>query len=85
MSLVPGYSSDEDNGPSSPTRDVFGLSNIPAAKKMRVDEAGPSLIPQAAPHVLAEVEYSLLTNRCSLLTHTPLGPAQSDISGDPTN
>lgn len=62
MSLVPGYSSDEDNGPSSPTADVFGLSQIPAAKKIRVDEAGFSLKPQAAPHVLAEVGYSLSIN-----------------------
>ena len=55
MSLVPGYSSDEDDGPSSPTNDAFGLSHIPTAKKVRVDEHGASLKPQAAPHVLAEV------------------------------
>lgn len=54
MSLVPGYSSDED-GPSSPTTDAFGLSNILTAKKIRVDEQDVSLKPQAAPHVLAEV------------------------------
>lgn len=55
MSLVPGYSSDEDGGPSSPTNDAFGLSHIPTTKKMRVDEPEVSLKPQAAPHVLAEV------------------------------
>lgn len=54
MSLVPGYSSDEDNGPSSPTNDAFGISQIPIAKRMRVDEPESSLKPQAAPHVLAE-------------------------------
>ncbi|KAH9912245.1 pre-mRNA splicing factor [Epithele typhae] len=33
MSLVQGYSSDEDDGPLSPTTDAFGLSSLPASKK----------------------------------------------------
>ena len=58
MSLVQGYSSDDDNGPSSPSGDFFGLSNIPIAKKIRVEEPETSLKPQPAPHVLlAEVSY----------------------------
>ncbi len=56
MSLVAGYSSDEDNGSFSPTTDAFGLMNIPAAKKIRVDEPATSVQNvQAAPDVLAEV------------------------------
>ena len=55
MSLVAGYSSDEDAGPVSPTTDAFGLSNIPAAKKPRVEEPSSSLVVQAAPDVLSEV------------------------------
>lgn len=55
MSLITGYSSDEDNGPVSPTADAFGLSNLPAAKKLRVEDPVSSLVVQAAPDVLAEV------------------------------
>ena len=67
MSLVAGYSSDEDNGPASPTNDAFGLSNIPASKKMRVDEASSSLQTiQAAPDVLAEVRQVQHTRNTSI-------------------
>ena len=56
MSLVTGYSSDEDNGPISPTTDAFGLSSIPSAKKMRIDESILSAHNvDAAPDVLSEV------------------------------
>ena len=68
MSLVQGYSSDEDDGPAVQGGDVFGLGNIPAAKKMRVDEPmSVQLKPQAAPHVLAEVraQFSLLHYNCT--------------------
>ncbi|GJE85912.1 pre-mRNA splicing factor [Phanerochaete sordida] len=55
MSLVAGYSSDEDNGPASPTTDAFGLSSLHAAKKLRVEEASSSKpVVDVAPHVLAE-------------------------------
>ncbi|KAI0666344.1 pre-mRNA splicing factor [Trametes maxima] len=58
MSLVQGYSSDEDDGPRSPTNDVFGLSSLPVAKKPRVEELpsqpSTSVVPTSAPHVLAE-------------------------------
>uniref|UniRef100_A0A0W0F5T5 Pre-mRNA-processing factor 17 n=1 Tax=Moniliophthora roreri TaxID=221103 RepID=A0A0W0F5T5_MONRR len=54
MSLVQGYSSgeDEDVNPA----DVFGLSSIPAAKKIRTEESTTStpMTTEAAPHVLAE-------------------------------
>lgn len=55
MSLVAGYSSDEDNGPTTSANDAFGLSSLPAAKKPRIDEASSSKpTVDAAPHVLAE-------------------------------
>jgi len=57
MSLVQGYSSEEDNGSSSPTNDTFGLSRLPTTKKIRVEEPQSLLQPQAAPHVLAEVAH----------------------------
>ncbi|GBE78419.1 Pre-mRNA-processing factor 17 [Sparassis crispa] len=55
MSLLPGYSSDEDYATSlSASADTFGLSAIPAAKKIRLDEPATSISPQAAPDVLSE-------------------------------
>lgn len=55
MSLVPGYSSDEDSELVSTTEDAFGLSKLPAAKKPRTDESASRLELKAAPDVLAEV------------------------------
>lgn len=57
MSLVAGYSSDEDEAHISSSTDAFGLSSIPAVKKIRVDEptsSTPMSGVQAAPDVLAE-------------------------------
>ncbi|KIY47062.1 pre-mRNA splicing factor [Fistulina hepatica ATCC 64428] len=53
MSLVQGYSSDEDDYPINPN-DVFGLSSISAAKKARIDEPTAVPVTETAPHVLAE-------------------------------
>lgn len=53
MSLLAGYSSDED-GTADVTNDVFSLGSLPAAKKPRVEQPH-ALTPIAAPHVLAEV------------------------------
>ncbi len=55
MSLLAGYSSDEDDGPSSNSNDTFGLSSIPVTKRLRVEEPASGLIVTAAPDVLAEV------------------------------
>ena len=56
MSLVAGYSSDEDDlGPATITEDAFGLSNLPASKKPRTEETVSRQTLQAAPDVLAEV------------------------------
>ncbi len=55
MSLVQGYSSDEDDVSHTPTNDVFGFTSLHAAKKPRVDEPSTSLVPTSAPDVLAEV------------------------------
>ena len=55
MSLVQGYSSDEDDGPVTTSSDVFGLTNLPANKKLRVNNPAVELKVEAAPHVLSEV------------------------------
>jgi pre-mRNA-processing factor 17 len=59
MSLVQGYSSGEDEDVNS--GDVFGISKIPAVKKIRTEDASTStpLTTEAAPHVLAEVSIHL--------------------------
>ena len=57
MSLVQGYSSDEDDAPVVHSDDAFGLSSLPAAKKPRTEEpSSSSLSVVAAPHVLSEVD-----------------------------
>jgi pre-mRNA-processing factor 17 len=57
MSLVQGYSSDEETGSPPPAGDVFGLSAIHTAKKLRVQEAEKptNAISNSAPFVLSEV------------------------------
>lgn len=51
MSLVEaGYSSDEDI-----SNDAFGLTKLQQAKKARTEAEKPSVITEAAPHVLSEV------------------------------
>ncbi|KAA1468487.1 pre-mRNA splicing factor [Dentipellis sp. KUC8613] len=66
MSLVQGYSSDEDDASSQKNTDVFGLASIPAIKKPRVEDYTPSASTAltAAPHVLAEDPL----NQTSLIT-----------------
>ena len=60
MSLVAGYSSDEDDlGPATITEDAFGLSNLPVSKKPRTEEIVSRQTLQAAPDVLAEVSRGL--------------------------
>ncbi|KAH7915134.1 pre-mRNA splicing factor [Hygrophoropsis aurantiaca] len=50
MSLVHGYSSDEDD--IAIAKDAFGISKLPTSKKIRTEE--PVLAPTPAPRVLAE-------------------------------
>jgi pre-mRNA-processing factor 17 len=59
MSLVHGYSSDEDSN----TTDAFRLANIPATKKIRTEDI-QTISTNAAPHVLAEDPL----NQSSLVT-----------------
>ncbi len=67
MSLVQGYSSGEDDDIDI-SKDVFGISSIPSAKKIRIDEPPKtSLVAQAAPHVLSEVPWFLLSKSCSTI------------------
>lgn len=55
MSLIQGYSSDEDDAKLQ-GNDVFGLSAVPSTKKVRLDEpVQPKITANAAPDVLAEV------------------------------
>ncbi|KAF8519041.1 pre-mRNA splicing factor [Hysterangium stoloniferum] len=53
MSLLAGYSSDEDNGVDI-SKDAFSLGSLPAAKKPRVEEPPVTKELVAAPHVLSE-------------------------------
>ena len=58
-SLTQGHSSSEDEGPVSPTNDVFGLASLPAAKKPRMEPPKPaSVIPHSAPDMLSEVHQA---------------------------
>ncbi|KAI0344157.1 pre-mRNA splicing factor [Trametopsis cervina] len=54
MSLVQGYSSEEDDGPIIDANDAFGLAALPATKRPRVEASSSSLTVEAAPHVLSE-------------------------------
>ncbi|KAI0321344.1 pre-mRNA splicing factor [Amylostereum chailletii] len=63
MSLVQGYSSDEDTGITS-SNDVFNLSSIPSNKRPRMDDSTYKTSLQAAPDVLAEDPL----NQTSLIT-----------------
>ena len=70
MSLALDYSSDEEEILQSVSKDAFGISSLPAAKKPRVDEPTSTAVTTAAPHVLSEVgahsrhsnEYHLTPN-----------------------
>lgn len=53
MSLSLSYSSDEEIS-ASVTKDIFGLTDFPVAKKHRVENA-TTITTDAAPDVLAEV------------------------------
>lgn len=71
MSLAIEYSSDDDKIAESVAKDAFGISSLPSNKRPRVEETTQpkTLVPEAAPHVLAEVrEYSCSKN----FTHTQI-------------
>jgi hypothetical protein len=55
MSLVQGYSSDEDVAGHS---DAFNLAAIPSTKRFRVQDTPLNTTPHAAPDVLAQVSFS---------------------------
>jgi len=55
MSLALSYSSGEDEDPAIHAKDAFSLSSIPTLKKLRTEDYAPQTLPNAAPHVLAEV------------------------------
>jgi hypothetical protein len=54
MSLVQGYSSDED-ATTATLQDAFNLAAVPSTKRLRFHETTLNTTPQAAPDVLAEV------------------------------
>jgi pre-mRNA-processing factor 17 len=63
MSLVEGYSSEEENNDIlTPTNDAFGLTSIPSSKKMRLEQLSATTTPvvQSAPDVLLEVLTTFL-------------------------
>jgi pre-mRNA-processing factor 17 len=53
MSLVQGYSSDEEDT-SSPLHDAFNLAAIPSPQRHRFEPTTSTTVPQAAPDVLAQ-------------------------------
>lgn len=55
MSLLIGYSSDEDANPSA-AKDAFSINALPVPKKARIEEP-VGIAPIAVPHVLAQVRY----------------------------
>ena len=54
MSLVQGYSSDEDVATLS---DAFNLSAVPLSKRSRFQDTPLNTTPHAAPDVLAQVRF----------------------------
>lgn len=71
MSLVQGYSSDEDDVQMAQGDDTFGLSAIPTSKKARVENQVVSMVETSAPDVLSEVCTLLhsLLNTVDRLNH----------------
>ena len=74
--LVENYSSEEEQDTQvSPSEDAFGITAIPASKKARLAENGPSTMRGSiAPDVLAEVRfnkslYHEFTYECKIRTH----------------
>lgn len=55
MSLLHGYSSDEENAGKSVMEDAFGVASLPAAKRPRLDGETAPIVQSSAPDVLAEV------------------------------
>jgi pre-mRNA-processing factor 17 len=59
MSLGLNYSSDEEEIIKTVSKDAFGLSSLPQAKKLRVEEPSVAANADAAPYVLSEVSSSV--------------------------
>jgi len=64
MSLVQGYSSDEDAGTVTAQRDAFNLAAVSSSKRLRVQDVPMNSNPHAAPDVLAQDPL----NQTSLIT-----------------
>ena len=56
MSLVQGYSSDEEDT-SAALNDAFNLAAVPSTKRHRFEPTTSTTAPQAAPDVLAQVRF----------------------------
>jgi hypothetical protein len=54
MSLVQGYSSDED---AVGHNDAFNLAALPSSKRFTIQDTPLNTTPHAAPHVLAQVGF----------------------------
>ena len=59
MSLGLDYSSDEEEIIKTVSKDAFGLSSLPQAKKPRVEESSVAARADATPYVLSEVGSSI--------------------------
>ncbi len=59
MSLVQGYSSDEDATTATAQQDAFNLAAISSSKRLRVQDTPMNTKLHAAPDVLAQVGFFL--------------------------
>jgi hypothetical protein len=65
MSLVLGYSSDED-ATTATHQDAFNLAAVSLSKRPRVRDTLMTTAPQAAPDVLAQVRFLSLNHALSV-------------------
>lgn len=81
MSLLHGYSSDEDDAMGNHGDDAFGLSALTTSKKARVDTQVASNIETSAPDVLAEVCVSskICVNGFSQVNYH-VGPIEANVA-----
>ena len=79
MSLVQGYSSDEDDMSTKPSEDAFGISSIPAQKKRRMEESAVTRVESSAPDVLAEVSKNLLFQLLDWMLSNATVPSKTNV------
>jgi hypothetical protein len=79
MSLVHGYSSDEDATTTAAHQDAFNLAAMSSSGRLRVQDTPMNANPQAAPDVLAQVRFLSLITLSLLMRINRQGSTQSNI------